>query len=386
MKDELHKPLGLKPETPARSGVSARIALSLALLAAGAGGGWYLAADRFQAPPPAEPAPAVAEQQPAPAGPAPADDGEAEPAVTETADSGEGLQEVEPTGNIEPKIPVPEMRRQEAGLAHLPDPALIEKSPHGMIPKRGPQGQRPMDVYSRPPATEGNFGVARVVIVVGGMGISQTSSQLAVQRLPPAVTLAFAPYGNSLARWMQQARKRGFELLVQVPMEPFDYPANSPGEHTLRVEAAAEEQLSDLHWAMSRVSNYVGVMNFLGGRFMADRAALKPVFDDLAQRGLLFVDDGTVRNSAAPASAAAAALPHARAGIQLDSIRTRKEIAARLEELAAEAKRTGLAIGVANAFPESIEMIAAFAEGAGAKGIEITPVSAIVKDPERKAE
>ncbi len=79
-----------------------------------------------------------------------------------------------------------------------------------------------------------------------------------------------------------------------------------------------------------------------------------------------------------------ALLPHARATIQVDAVRTRADIARQLNLLAEEAKRTGLAIGVANAFPDSIELIAKFAAAASAKGIEITPVSAIVSDPERK--
>ena len=67
-------------------------------------------------------------------------------------------------------------------------------------------------------------------------------------------------------------------------------------------------------------------------------------------------------------------LPFAQATVQIDALRTRSEIAAKLEELASIAKRNGRAIGVANAFPESIAMIAEFARKAQDVGIEITPV------------
>lgn len=288
-----------------------------------------------------------------------------------------------PDGKIAPKLPLPRPKRQEAGLAHMPDPALIEKGASGAIPKRSADGHRAMDVYSRQPATEGNFGVARVVLIVGGIGISQSGSQDAVRKLPAAVNLAFAPYGNSLARWMQEARRNGHEILLQVPMEPFDYPANNPGPHTLKTGVAADENLANLHWAMSRITSYVGVVNFLGGKLLADPAAAAPLFEEIASRGLLFVDDGSMANTASAELAARARLPFARADIRIDAVRTRRDIAARLEELAKEAKRTGLAIGVASAFPESIDLIAQFARDAGRLGIEITPVSAIVSDPER---
>jgi hypothetical protein len=296
----------------------------------------------------------------------------------------DGLVSVEPTGSIRPKNPLPEMRRQEATLAHLPDPELVEQSDYGDLPKRSSDGLRPMDVYSRPPDTEGNFGVARIVLIVGGLGISQTSSQNAVRHLPSAVTLAFAPYGNSLNRWMQAARKSGHELLLQLPMEPYDYPRANPGPHTLLSEVSAQENLANMHWAMGRITNYVGVMNFLGGKLVTAPSALKPMFDELAERGLLFVDDGSVKNSRTSETAQNSILPYARANIQIDAVRTRRDIAARLDDLVKEAKRTGLAIGVANAFPDSIDMISKFAAGADKLGIEITPVSAIVSDPERK--
>ena len=112
-------------------------------------------------------------------------------------DSTDGLTEVQPDGELqEPvpvKTPVRKAVRQKQVLAHLPDPDLIERGATGVIPKKSADGLRPMDVYSREPDTEGNFGVARVVLVIGGMGISQTSSKMAIENLPGSVTFAFRP-------------------------------------------------------------------------------------------------------------------------------------------------------------------------------------------------
>lgn len=299
-------------------------------------------------------------------------------------DTGNGMQALAPDGSIAvPKPRPPKTVPQQIGEAHLPDPDLIEKGATGGIPKRSADGRRPMDVYAREPDTTGNFGVARVVLIVGGMGISQTNSQMAIQKLPPAVTLAFAPYGNSLLRWMQAARKSGHELLLQVPMEPFGYPQNTAGPHTLTVEADSFENIANLHWAMSRITNYVGILNYQGARFLSEPAALKPVFDEIAKRGLLFIDDGSASASKSADAAAKSVLPYAKAQIQLDSLRNRQAIAEKFEALVEEAKRTGVAIGVANAFEISIDMMAQFASQANDLGIELTPVSAIVTDPER---
>lgn len=297
------------------------------------------------------------------------------------------LEKLEPlkplTPVIQPPIQPKEVRRQEQALAHLPDPELSERGATGIIPKRSRDGLRAMDLYSRQADTEGNFGVARVVIVIGGLGISQSSTQAAVQKLPPSVTLAFAPYGNSLKRWMQDARKKGHELLLQLPMEPIDYPQNNPGPHTLKADADLQENIANLHWAMSRFTNYVGVMNYLGNKLLAQPASLSPIFSEISERGLLFLEDGTVKNSLAQGVAVKELVPYAKGNILLDNIRSRSAIADKLRKLAEEAKRTGLAIGVGNAFPDTIDLVSQFARQAKQNGIEITPVSSIVKDPQK---
>lgn len=296
----------------------------------------------------------------------------------------ETLQPLQPlTPVIQPPYQPKEIRRQEEALAHLPDPEISERGATGVIPKTSRDGLRAMDLYSRQADTEGNFGVARVVIVIGGLGISQTSTQTAVEQLPPSVTLAFAPYGNSLQRWMQDARKKGHELLLQLPMEPIDYPQNNPGPHTLRADADLQENIANMHWSMSRITNYVGVMNYLGDKLLAQPASLSPIFSEISKRGLLFLEDGTVKNSLAEGVAVKELVPYARGNILLDNIRSRSAIVEKLQKLAEEAKRTGLAIGIGNAFPDTIDLVSQFALQAKQNGIEITPVSSIVKDPQK---
>jgi len=235
------------------------------------------------------------------------------PSITSGGNNSNGLEELDPSGSlivprIAPRKPKAQVRQKQI-LAHLPDAQLAERGATGVIPKLSKDGLRPMDVYSRQPLTEGNVGVARVVIVIAGLGISQTSTQLAIKKLPGAITLAFAPYGNSLSRWMQSARRAGHELLLQVPMEPYGYPQNNPGVHTLTIDAGVEENLANLHWSMSRITNYVGIMNYLGGKLVSDTQSLKPIFDEIASRGLLFFEDGTVKNSAGKLAAGRSLLP-----------------------------------------------------------------------------
>jgi uncharacterized protein len=110
---------------------------------------------------------------------------------------------------------------QDPRMATRPNEELLEDTAFGRLPVVGADGLRPMEQYARP--WSGARGT-RVAIVVGGLGLSQTGSQKAIRELPPEVTLGFAASGNSLQRWMQEARREGHEILLQIPLEPFGYP------------------------------------------------------------------------------------------------------------------------------------------------------------------
>src|SRR5690606_27816027 len=229
---------------------------------------------------------------------------------------------------------------QDSRFLHLPDRALIEQSEMGPLPVRGADGRRPFDVYARP--WSGARG-ARIAIVIGGLGLSQTGTQEAIAALPPEVILAFAPQGNSIDRWMQAARRKGHEIIIQVPLEPFDYPNMNPGRNTLTVAASKNQNLRALRWALSRTTNYTGVMNYMGARFTADDAAMQELMEELGERGLLYLDDGTSARSVAEMVAGKNGAPFASADAVIDQLRDRWANLRWLVELVETAYTTGIA-------------------------------------------
>ena len=268
---------------------------------------------------------------------------------------------------------------QDQRNADRPDEALIEETAQGRLPVVAPDGTRPIDRYARP--WSGARGT-RIAIVVGGLGLSQTGTQRALDTLPEDVTLAFAATGNSLFRWMPVARRGGHEILLQVPLEPFDYPANDPGRLTLVSSDSKAANLKRLHEAMGRMTNYTGIMNYLGGRFLAEPDALEPVMRDIMDRGLLFLDDGSSAQSLSATYAKAFAGPHAFADVVLDQEVSKAAVLKKLDELERIALRKGSAIGVASAFDESVDAVTQWAREAQGRGIEIVGVSALAGVPD----
>jgi len=268
------------------------------------------------------------------------------------------------------------------GMVPAPDARIAERTRHGTLPRIGDDGERAWDVYSRPPAGAASAR-ARVAILVTGLGISQSATNDAIAKLPPDVTLAFAPYGTDLERLVSRARTNGHEVMLQVPMEPFDYPDNDPGPHTLTVQAKAEENREKLHWVMGRFAGYTGIVNFMGARLTADEAALTPIIEEIASRGLAILDDGTSSRSLVRRAAEGANAPVARASLVIDAVPRAEAIDAMLDRLEEQARSEGFAIATASALPLSVDRIARWAAQASERGIVLVPVSAAFRNEVR---
>lgn len=262
-------------------------------------------------------------------------------------------------------------------LTTAPDNRLVERSRYGLLPKSGPDGATPAKIYARPLGPEPMAKPAgRIALLVGGLGISQSGTADAIAKLPPPVSLAFAPYGTELERTVQRARGEGHEVFLQLPMEPFDYPDNDPGPHTLLTGPKAPDNIDKLHWALGRFTGYVGIVNFLGGRFTADESALSPVLRELAGRGLMVVDDGSSARSLLASSADRARIPALKIDRVIDGVTRADAIDKELAALENLAREQGIVVAAASALPISIERINRWVQSLETKKIEIVPVSA----------
>lgn len=265
---------------------------------------------------------------------------------------------------------------QPPEIAHLPDEAALEDTAIGFLPQRTEDGRAPMDIYARPWSGAGG---KRIAMVIGGIGLSQTGTQRALDALPPEITLGFAPEGNSLNRWMRVARKKGHELVLQVPMEPFGYPEINPGAATLRLASSPEANIERLHSSMVQLTNYTGIMNYLGGRIATDQPAMRPIMAELALRGLLFVNDGTV-TATLGSLAANTGVPYAQADIVVDTSRNEADMRAQFKALEELATARGYAVGSGSALELTVSEVSRWANDAKKRGFEFVGISAIARE------
>lgn len=255
------------------------------------------------------------------------------------------------------------------------DQTMLENSRHGMLPMVGPTGVKPSRAYAaQPPASAATL--PNIAIVVTGLGVGAAKTTDAIMKLPGAVTLAFTPYGADPSAAASRARAQGHEVLLQLPMEPFDYPDNDPGPQTLLVEGAADQNVDRAQFHMTRFQAYVGVANYMGARFAASEVAMRPLMQEIAKRGLIYFDDGASPRSVGRQTAESVAVPFAQGDVALDMVPSTAEIDKALAKLEAIARQRGAAIGVASGLPVSIDRIAAWAKTLESRGIALVPLTA----------
>ena len=254
-------------------------------------------------------------------------------------------------------------------LPPAPIAGVSRKTAEGVLPVIGPGGLTPARAYARPFKASGR---PRVAIVMGGLGLDPELTRQAIESLPPQVTLAFSPYTPNLQDWINRARERGHEILLEVPMEPEDYPENDPGPYTLRARAQPAETVRKLEWILGRTAGYFGITNRMGERFVKSPEGMSALTGALRSRGLAFVDTGIAAGSGGGDFRVS--------GDQvLDRILSPAAIDEALLRVEAAALQKGQGLGITQAYPLTLRQVASWASQIESRGYQLAPASALAR-------
>ena len=261
-------------------------------------------------------------------------------------------------------------------LPSAPIAGMTERVGGLSLPRIAADGRAPADVYARP--FDNPRGQPVVALIVGGLGINATHTRSAIDELPPEVTLSFAPDTRSLQYWINKARAKGHEVLIEVPMEAYDYGRMKMHPQTLRADGGAGDNARRMDRLLSRATGYFGVVNYQGAKLGTDETAVTPLFETLKARGLAFVEDGSLRPNVFDDVAEQMDLRFAQAASPVDTRVTADDINANFLELETLARERGGALGSGYAFPLTIELARTWSESLETKGIVLAPASALI--------
>lgn len=266
----------------------------------------------------------------------------------------------------QPVVPYFEIR-PTAGPKPAPEPPAAVAPP----PRVSDAGWEARAV--RPPRVRAG---AWVALVIDDLGLDRVRAAR-VAALPGPLTMAFMSYAGEVGAQAAAARQAGHEILLHMPMEPEG--REDPGPGAVLVGMAAADIRTRVAAALDRLPMAVGLNNHMGSRFTRDARAMRPVLDELAARGLLFVDSRTSGGSVAAGLAVDMGLAAAGRDVFLDNEIDGNAVRKQLAELERLATRRGMAIAIGHPHDATIEALAAWIPTMNSRGLQLVPVSAIVR-------
>lgn len=251
------------------------------------------------------------------------------------------------------------------------------------------------EVASLPPATETLTGAQplwlqnaldvptphagpMIAIVIDDMGVDRKRSRHMWEDVPGPLTLSFMTYADDLPRQTREAQGWGHELMLHMSMEPSST-AIDAGPNVLMTTMPDAELTSLANWGMDRFEGYIGVNNHMGSRFTEDPRAMRVVLAQVQARGLLFLDSRTSAKSVGRRVARELGTTFLERNVFLDNDNDVAKVLHQLEQVENLARKQGFAIAIGHPRDATLEVLETWIPAAIERGINIVPVSMLLK-------
>ncbi|HIJ38633.1 MAG TPA: divergent polysaccharide deacetylase family protein, partial [Rhodospirillaceae bacterium] len=238
------------------------------------------------------------------------------------------------------------------------------------------KGQQAWEKFAVPAPSPA--GRPMIAIIIDDMGLDRRRSERVLQ-LPGPLSISFMSYAEDLVRQTTEAKARGHELMMHVPMEPLSEEVDA-GPGVLSESSSESELRQRIVSDLDRFTGYVGINNHMGSKFTAFAPGMRLLMAELHRRGLLFIDSMTTEHSVGMALSRQAGVPSAARNVFLDNdadIASVKTQLTRLEDLA---RHQGMAVAIGHPRDATIAALAVWLPSLAEKGLVLVPVTAIVRN------
>jgi hypothetical protein len=182
------------------------------------------------------------------------------------------------------------------------------------------------------------------------------------------------PHSRGIA---ESAGELDLEVLLHVPMEPYDFPEKHPGPGALLSAMTVEEMRAQLGRDLDAVPGVVGVNNHMGSRLTADARAMDILMKELKSRNLLFLDSKTSPRSLGFDTAYRYNLLAAQRDIFIDAHDDEEFIKGQIRKLLDLARNRGNAIGIGHPYSTTLDVLDEMREEILSSGVEWVTVSSL---------
>lgn len=221
--------------------------------------------------------------------------------------------------------------------------------------------------------------VARPVIavIIDDLGYTLSEDRRAAE-LPGPVACAILPHTPYAVALAGACQRRGKEVLLHLPMQALDDAPLGPGGISL--DMTQEQIRNTVRNDLQSIPHVVGVNNHEGSLISMHPGDLAWIMQTLHLIGrLYFVDSYTTADSIAYQIARENGVPAARRDVFLDDVNTQTAVDFQFRRLLEIARHKGFALAIGHPRPATLAVLNAELPRLTAEGVELVPVSTIVK-------
>lgn len=219
-----------------------------------------------------------------------------------------------------------------------------------------------------------------LIVIIDDLGYELEPGRRAVE-LPGKVNLAIlphTPHARTLAEFGQAAGK---EILLHAPMSNIN--AMPLGAGGLTTAMSREEFRRTLAASIETTPGVRGINNHMGSLLTARREPMEWVMEELAARGLYFVDSRTTSNSVAATVARDYAIPHLSRHIFLDNELDGTAVHYQFKAALKLAEEQGLAIAIGHPHRVTLKYLRRQLPRLERQGIRLALISEVLAERAR---
>lgn len=178
-------------------------------------------------------------------------------------------------------------RRGEAGALDVTMRIGLPGRPTHEVVLHRP-GHAPSTPTGKPGEVEEVLPVPRVALVLVGLGEDVELLRPLLEKGAP-IALAVPAAGPARRPLLQLADRHKAQVVLQIPMEPENYPHINPGTGTLRVDMPKGKVEQEVRRFIAGVERLAAVSNLMGGFAAQDEQFMRAFYEGLKREGQMFL-------------------------------------------------------------------------------------------------
>lgn len=216
---------------------------------------------------------------------------------------------------------------------------------------------------------------ARIAIIVDDLGLSMEPVRQ-IEEIDADLTFSVLPMRPHSVEVAEYLHERGREVMLHLPMEGN---GKDPGPGAVYAHMSRSQVIKTMRKDIKSVPFISGVNNHMGSVVTSNAGIMKYVMSEVKKSGLFFIDSLTINTSVCRKTARDMGVDFDARDVFLDNERTYEYIRGQVDKLIKISMRHSEAIAICHPHPETIDALRKEIPRIKELGIEIVPVSTLVK-------